>query len=89
MSCEFLKLFYSNFELFQSKLVFHSIIFCFQNNQHISIIPLIGIFNIGCLKPYLTTITTVVSTKFNMDFIIEKWIVVKHIAFTKKGKLLE
>ena len=88
MPCEFLKFFYSNFELFQSKLVFHSIIFCFQNNQHNSIILLIGIFNINCLKTYLTTIT-VVSIKFNMDFIIEKWIVVKHIASIKKGKLLE
>lgn len=88
MPCEFLKFFYSNFELFQSKLAFHSIIFCFQNNQYNSIILLIGIFNISCLKTYLTTIT-VASIKFNMDFIIEKWIVVKHIASIKKGKLLE
>ena len=33
--------------------------------------------------------TTVISTLFNANFIIDRWIVVKHTTSKKKGKLLE
>ena len=84
-----MKLLYLKFKAVESKLDIDMIVFYLKNAEDNSIIFMVRINNISYLEVHFKTTTTMVTTKFKMNFIFNEWIINEYIASKKKGKLLK
>ena len=89
LPCGFLKLLYLKFKAVESKLDIDMIVFCLKNAEDNSIIFMVRINNISYLEVHFKTTTTMVTTKFKMNFIFNEWVINEYIASKKKRKLLK